>query len=137
MSEAPISGSVGRRSVGAESGARREVAGSRIVDTAALEWRAFDEAPGVSYKVLNKTDAGALTLLLRLDPGAAYLSHTHPAGEEYFVLSGLLDDLGASYGPGSYVYHPPGSTHTPKSRAGCDVLIFLPAGVEVHGKGAA
>ncbi len=129
----------GAGSVRADGGAgtRREIAGSRIVDTGAVAWRAFDEAPGVSYKVLNKTQAGALTLLLRFAPGAAYLAHTHPAGEEYFVLSGSLDDLGASYGAGSYVYHPPGSTHTPSSRAGCDVLIFLPAGVEVHGKGTA
>ena len=63
-------------------------------------------------------------------PGAEYPAHTHPAGEEYFVLSGALDDLGTSYGPGSYVSHPPGSTHTPRSRAGCEVLIFLPAAVE-------
>jgi anti-sigma factor ChrR (cupin superfamily) len=116
---------------GAARGART-IAGSRVVDTAATAWRAFDEAPGVTYKVLNKTDGGSLTLLLRFEPGAHYPTHTHPAGEEYFVLSGTLDDLGESFGAGSYICHPPASTHTPRSAAGCEVLIFLPAGVELR-----
>lgn len=120
-------GDMGRRPPA--SGART-IAGSRVVDTATAAWRTFDEAPGVTYKILEKTEAGALTLLLRFEPGTHYPTHTHPSGEEYFVLSGTLDDLGESFGPGSYIHHPPGSTHTPRSAAGCEVLIFLPAGIE-------
>lgn len=108
----------------------RGAGGPRHVDTATKPWHAFDEAPGVSYQTLNKTDAGSLTLLLRFAPGAEYPRHTHPAGEEYFVVSGTLDDDGGPYGPGSFVYHPPGSTHTPRSAAGCDVLVFLPSAIE-------
>jgi anti-sigma factor ChrR (cupin superfamily) len=118
-----------------EAGAARTIGDSRVVDTGAAAWRAFDEAPGVAYKVLNKTAGGSLTLLLRFEPGSAYPTHAHPAGEEYYVLSGTLDDLGTSFGPGSFIAHPPGSAHTPRSAAGCEVLIFLPAGVEMKGAG--
>ncbi len=114
-------------------GGARLIAGSRVIDTAAAAWRAFDEAPGVTYKVLNKSESGSLTLLLKFEPGSSYPTHTHPKGEEYFVLWGTLEDLGESFGPGAYIHHPPGSTHTPRSKAGCEVLIFLPAGVELRG----
>jgi anti-sigma factor ChrR (cupin superfamily) len=114
-------------------GGARLIAGSRVVDTTATAWRAFDEAPGVTYKVLSKTEGGSLTLLLKFEPGSSYPTHTHPKGEEYFVLSGTLEDLGESLGPGSYIHHPAGSTHTPRSKSGCEVLIFLPAGVELRG----
>jgi anti-sigma factor ChrR (cupin superfamily) len=100
------------------------------VDTTKLDWRAFDDAPGVEYKTLNKTPEGTLTLLLRFAPGASYPTHTHPAGEEYYVVSGTLDDVGGAYRPGSFVYHAPGSTHTPSSRAGCEVLVMLAAPIE-------
>jgi quercetin dioxygenase-like cupin family protein len=105
----------------------------RHVDTAATPWRTFDEAPGVSYKTLNKTPEGSLTLLLKFEPGAEYPRHTHPAGEEYYVVSGMLDDVGRTYGPGSFVYHAPGSTHTPRSARGCEVLVFLSAPIERKG----
>ncbi len=102
----------------------------RRVDTGALAWRAFDDAPGVSYKTLNKTPEGSLTILLKFEPGASYPTHTHPAGEEYFVVSGVLDDIGGEYGAGSFVYHAPGSTQPPASRAGCEVLVMLAAPIE-------
>jgi anti-sigma factor ChrR (cupin superfamily) len=130
-----MSGGRAERGAGASGGAggARMIAGSRVVDTAAAEWRAFDEAPGVTYKVLSKSESGSLTLLLKFEPGSSYPTHTHPKGEEYFVLSGTLEDLGESFGPGAYIHHPPGSTHTPRSERGCEVLIFLPAGVELRG----
>ena len=89
---------------------------TRSIDTATAGWRRFEEAPGVCYQTLNKTPTGSLTLLLRFDPGAEYPRHTHPAGEEYYVLEGSLEDLGTTYGPGTYVYHPPGYAHSPSSR---------------------
>jgi anti-sigma factor ChrR (cupin superfamily) len=110
---------------------------ARVVDTRAVAWRAFEDAPGVSYKTLNKTPEGSLTLLLRFEPGASYPTHTHPAGEEYFVVSGELDDVGGSYGAGSFVYHAPGSTHTPSSAKGCEVLVFLSAPIERRDERAA
>ncbi|GIK54322.1 MAG: hypothetical protein HPKKFMNG_02514 [Planctomycetes bacterium] len=98
--------------------------------TTEMAWREFADAPGVSYKTLRKHDSGGLSLLLRFAPGASYHPHRHPAGEEYFVLEGELDDLGRSWPQGSYLWHPPGSVHRPSSRAGAVVLVILPQAVE-------
>jgi len=97
----------------------------------ALEWREFHDAPGVSFKTLRKHDGGGLTLLLRFAPGAHYHAHRHPGGEEYYVLEGVLQDLGKDWPAGSYIWHPPGSAHRPASKQGCTVLVILPQAVEL------
>jgi anti-sigma factor ChrR (cupin superfamily) len=96
-----------------------------------LAWKTFPEASGVSYKLLRRhAEAGGSTLLLRFAPGADYPAHRHPAGEEYFILEGSLDDAGRAHRAGDYIYYPPGSAHRPASRDGCLVLVLLPARVE-------
>lgn len=97
------------------------------------EWRQFADNPGVAYQTLRKHPNGGLTILLKFEPGARYHSHRHPGGEEYFVLEGELDDLGKSWPAGSYIWHPPGSTHRPASKAGCVVFVVLPEAVELLG----
>ncbi len=94
------------------------------------EWREFSDSPGVYYKTLRKHESGGLTLLLKFAPGARYHAHRHPAGEEYYVLEGALDDLGRSWPAGSYIWHPAGSMHRPGSNAGCVVLVMLPEAIE-------
>ena len=109
---------------------------SKFLDTQAMPWRPFDEAPGVHFKVLKTHQPGTgVTLLLRFDPGAGYPTHRHPGGEEYLVLEGELVDAGRTYGVGTYVFHPPGSVHRPTSQSGATVLVFLPEAVEVLGTG--
>ncbi|MCG3134538.1 MAG: hypothetical protein HMLKMBBP_01852 [Planctomycetes bacterium] len=108
--------------------------GSKFLATDEMDWRPFEDAPGVAFRVL-KTHRGSgsgtgVTLMLRFEPGASYPAHRHPAGEEYFVLEGELTDGATRYGPGTYVYHPPGSVHAPRSDAGGTVLVFLPEGIE-------
>jgi len=105
---------------------------SKFLDTDAMDWRAFDEAPGVTFKVLKTHKPGTgVTLLLRFAAGAAYPAHRHPEGEEYYVLDGELVDAGRAYGVGTFVYHPPGSVHRPSSKSGATVLVFLPAAIEI------
>jgi quercetin dioxygenase-like cupin family protein len=102
-----------------------------ILDTTTLDWRPFDDAPGVHYKVLRHHDERrGITLLLRFDPGARYPTHRHPEGEEYYVLEGQLEDAGREYGPHTFVYYAPGSVHRPASRTGCTLLVTLPAHIE-------
>lgn len=98
-----------------------------------MEWREFQDAPGVAYKTLRKGDDGSLTLLLKFAPGAAYHAHRHPGGEEYFVLEGELDDMGKHWPAGSYLWHPPKSAHKPASAKGAVVLVMLPKAVELLG----
>ena len=95
------------------------------------EWREFVDSPGVSYKTLRKHQQGGLTILLRFTPGARYHAHRHPGGEEYYVLEGELDDMGKSWAPGSYIWHPPGTAHRPGSKSGCVVFVVLPQAVDL------
>jgi len=103
---------------------------SVFIDSGAGDWR---ETPyeGVEWKKLHfDKESGRSAVLVKFRPGSAYGIHKHPAGEEYYVLDGSLEDGGRTRGPGSYVYHPPGSIHQPRSAAGCTVFITLPAPVE-------
>lgn len=102
-----------------------------IVDVDGRPWRAFPDVPGVRYKVLRHHAARrGITLLLQFAAGAAYPTHRHPEGEEYFVLDGSVQDGGHSYGAHTFVYHPPGSAHRPASSTGCTLLVTLPAHIE-------
>jgi quercetin dioxygenase-like cupin family protein len=104
---------------------------SKFLDTTAMPWRPFEEAPGVFFRVLKTHRPGTgVTLILRFEPGARYPAHRHPAGEEYYVLSGELSDGARSYGAGTYVWHPPGSVHAPRSGPGAEVLVVLREGIE-------
>jgi anti-sigma factor ChrR (cupin superfamily) len=100
-------------------------------DSAALPWRATPCA-GVSWKKLRFDPAsGESAVLLRFAPGAAYDAHRHPGGEQYLVLEGTLRDGEHTWGPGSYVWHPPGSAHRPASDEGCVVFVVLPRPIEL------
>jgi hypothetical protein len=46
------------------------------------------------------------------------------------VLSGTLEDGGRTYGKGTYVHHPPGSAHRPRSPEGCLLFVALPRPIE-------
>jgi anti-sigma factor ChrR (cupin superfamily) len=101
------------------------------VDGASLPWRPSPCA-GVEWKKLHfDRETGASAVLLRFAPGAVYDAHRHPAGEEYLVLEGSLQDGGGSWGAGSWVSHPPGSVHRPRSEEGCLLYVRLPAPIEV------
>jgi anti-sigma factor ChrR (cupin superfamily) len=46
-------------------------------------------------------------------------------GEEIFVLEGVFSDESGSYGPGTYIKNPPGSSHAPNSATGCTLFVKL------------
>ena len=103
---------------------------SLIRQSADLPWRPTPYT-GVEWKKLRfDPKSGQSAVLLRFAPGTVYGAHRHPAGEEYLVLEGSLDDLGVRYGAGTYVYHPPGSFHRPRSAEGCLLYVTLAAPIE-------
>lgn len=100
---------------------------------AELPWRDSPHA-GVAWKKLFHDPAsGESAVLLRFAPGACYGAHRHPAGEQYLVLEGSLEDGGRSYGAGAYVRHEPGSAHRPSSREGCLLFVALRQPIEELG----
>jgi anti-sigma factor ChrR (cupin superfamily) len=65
------------------------------------------------------------TSIVRYVPGTAFSPHTHPGGEEFFVLDRIFQDERGDYPAGSYVRNPPTSRHTPRSQAGCTIFVKL------------
>ncbi|SER19675.1 ChrR Cupin-like domain-containing protein [Gracilibacillus ureilyticus] len=88
-----------------------------------LDWKAVDE--GVEMAIL-RFEPGEVRALLRFAQGKGYPRHRHPEGEEVFVIDGIYEDMGVSYGPGSYLYYPPNSDHAPTSPTGCTILVISP-----------
>ena len=103
---------------------------SLYVDSEGAPWRPTPHA-GVSWKKLRyDPGSGASAVLLRFEPGATYGRHRHPAGEQYLVLEGSLEDGGRTYGAGTYVHHGAGSAHRPASAEGC--LLFVTLGAPIQ-----
>jgi anti-sigma factor ChrR (cupin superfamily) len=96
------------------------------VETTAMPW---EESPsvGVKRKKLEReaAESGRVTSVVRYDPNSWFSAHSHPGGEEIFVLSGVLEDEHARYRAGTYLRNPPGTRHAPGSKEGCDLLVKL------------
>ena len=102
-----------------------------VVRTGGEDWRAL-KVPGVSVKALRRDpDTGASTALVRLEPGARFPAHNHPAGEEVFVLEGEVVIGSARLKAGDYLYTPPDHKHAAASQDGCVFLVTLPRPVEI------
>ena len=97
-----------------------------VVETAQASWIA-SPASGVWRKPLEKaqTESGWTTSIVRYDAGSAFKTHTHPQGEEIFVLEGVFSDETGDYPAGSYLRNPPGSSHAPFSKEGCVLFVKL------------
>jgi anti-sigma factor ChrR (cupin superfamily) len=76
--------------------------------------------------------------LVRWAPGTRFQPHSHPGGEEIFVLDGVFQDEYGSYPAGTWLRNPPGSVHRPWSEAGCTIWVktgHLPAVLGSDGLG--
>lgn len=97
-----------------------------VIDTRRLDWLP-SPAPGVRRKPLERQQAesGHTTSIVEYAPSTAFSSHSHPLGEEIFVLDGVFSDESGDYPAGSYIRNPPGSSHAPFSREGCVIFVKL------------
>jgi anti-sigma factor ChrR (cupin superfamily) len=84
-------------------------------------------ADGVSRVHLEQVavESGHTTSLVSFAPGASFPEHTHPRGEELFVLQGTFSDEFGDYPMGTYIRNPPGSKHAPFTREGCKLFVKL------------
>jgi quercetin dioxygenase-like cupin family protein len=88
---------------------------------------------GVYFKVLRFDEATQRppTFLLKFDAGASYPNHSHPAGEEIYVLAGEVRFGADRLTEGDYLYMPPASTHSAYSKTGCTMLFIVPEEVVI------
>ena len=99
-----------------------------VIDTNNAAWR-----PGLvkGLEVMPLHGFGSEHVaLVRWAPGTRFQPHSHPGGEEIFVLDGVFQDEHGSYPAGSWLRNPPGSVHRPWSETGCTIWVktgHLPA----------
>ena len=64
-------------------------------------------------------------MIVHYAPGSQFTAHVHDGGEEILVLEGVFADESGTYGPGTYLRNPPGSSHAPGSPTGCTLFVKL------------
>lgn len=108
-----------------------------VTKTAEIDWTPLVETgvetDGIWVKVLRFDEATkrAPTFLLKFDAGASYPKHSHPAGEEAFVLEGEVSFGERHLGAGDYLYTPVGGVHGVYSAEGCVLLFIVPEEVRI------
>ncbi|MBI4755989.1 MAG: cupin domain-containing protein [Betaproteobacteria bacterium] len=103
--------------------ARTQISGgTHTVYADSGQWQSL--LPKVGIKVLREHEAGVLSYLLRLEPGAELPPHEHPQDEECMVLEGevRIGDLVVS--AGAYHVAPRGVPHGRLTTA-TGALLFL------------
>ena len=91
------------------------------LDTNKAEWLP-GQVEGLQVMPLHEFGSEQVALV-KWAPGTRYVSHTHPKGEEIFVLSGVFADEHGTYPAGSWLRNPVGSEHTPYSDEGCVIYV--------------
>ena len=97
-----------------------------VVHPASLEW-VDSPVPGIQRQLIER-DGGEVaraTSIVRYAAGSVFNNHRHDLGEEIVVLDGVFSDESGSFGPGTYLKNPPGSSHAPSSAAGCTLFVKL------------
>ena len=84
-------------------------------------------ADGVSRIPLEReaAESGHTTSFVKFEPNSFFPEHTHPHGEEVYVLEGVFSDENGDYPAGSYIRNPPGSRHKPFTKEGCTLFVKL------------
>lgn len=84
-------------------------------------------ADGVSRIPLEREaeESGHTTSFVKFEPGSFFPEHSHPQGEELYVLEGVFSDERGDYPAGSYIRNPPGSLHKPFTKEGCILFVKL------------
>ncbi|BFM13170.1 cupin domain-containing protein [Simiduia litorea] len=97
-----------------------------VVNSGELAWIASAH-PAVMRKPLAREarEGGHATSIVKYEPGASFSAHSHPGGEEIYVLEGTFSDEHGDYPAGTYLRNPPNSRHSPFSNEGCLLLVKL------------
>ena len=97
-----------------------------VVHVPSVDW-VDSPAGGVQRRMIER-DGGEVaraTSVVRYRPGSSFERHTHDLGEEILVLDGVFTDETGSFGPGTYLKNPPGTSHAPSSESGCTLFVKL------------
>ncbi|CCD88505.1 putative transcriptional activator [Bradyrhizobium sp. ORS 285] len=93
-------------------------------------------APGISMRPIQLSRTGkSRAFLLRSEPGARMLEHTHSGNELTCVLKGSFSHLGGYYGPGDFDYGDDEVDHRPVvgDEGPCLCLVAMTGDLRMHG----
>jgi len=104
----------------------------KITDLYDVEFVPFDNygvtVPGMSWHKISysKENGGQGTYLLKMDPNARSIPHTHGGFEEFLILEGeLIDQDSKIFKKGDFITFEPGSIHSSHTKDGCLILVFM------------
>ena len=93
------------------------------IDTNAMAWEP-GPFPDLSQKLLYRhPDHPEHMRLVKAEPGCAVPMHSHPGGEEVFLLEGNLEDQNGVCQAGTWLRQPIGSSHSVVSPAGAIAYV--------------
>ncbi|MFK8027866.1 MAG: cupin domain-containing protein [Gammaproteobacteria bacterium] len=96
------------------------------VNTHTMEWRQGMVEGLTVLPLYSQPDYPENMALVRWQADTYFPEHTHPGGEEIFVLEGTFEDDYGEYPTGSWIRSPYLSKHKPYSKEGC--LIYVRVG---------
>ncbi len=100
----------------------------KIVNIHQAAFRVYDlegpEQPEMSWLPLSYDSDGNGAYVMRMDPGAVTIEHTHQGIEDFLILEGELIDRGVTLKAGDFVSYAPGSRHNSHSETGCLLIGF-------------
>ena len=104
----------------------------KITNTHNVKFKPFDNygspIKGMSWHKISydRENGGQGSYLLKMNPGAKSLPHTHTGYEEFLMLEGeLTDPDGQIFKKGDFVTFEPGSVHSSYTKDGCLILVFM------------
>ena len=104
----------------------------KITNLYDVEFVPFDNygvtVPGMSWHKISysKENGGQGTYLLKMDPNARSIPHTHGGFEEFLILEGeLIDPDNKVFKKGDFITFEPGSIHSSHTKDGCLILVFM------------
>ena len=63
--------------------------------------------------------------VMRMDPGAVTVAHTHSQNEDFLILEGeLIESDGTVLKAGDFVHYAPGTHHNSRTQTGCLLIGF-------------
>jgi len=88
--------------------------------------------PGVHTCVLRRHDGDdGLTLVFRMEKGSRAPHHSHPGGEETYLVSGKLQIGTRVLLPGDYLWTGPGEAHDAFAEEDSLFFVVLPGGIRI------
>jgi len=100
-----------------------------VIDTNLMPWEErFNEKIGRALyrkNLIEDAGTGMEVRLVRYPAGVINPRHTHPCAHGMFVLEGTLVTHSGSYGPGTFVWFPEGTTMEHGASAGGDTTVVF------------